>query len=76
MICAVGGLGDIYSPAFFERELYLLSLKLLWVHLNFLLVEADRYSVVDYKTGQLWWASKTAGEVGIEGTQSGGSTIH
>lgn len=51
MICAVG---DIHSPVLFERELNLLSVKLLWVHLNFTLVEADRFPVVGHKVGQLW----------------------
>lgn len=68
-ICAVGGIGDIHSPVLFERELNLLSLKLLWVHLNFTLVEADRFPVVGHKVGQIWWGSKAAGKVGIQGIQ-------
>ena len=53
-LCAVGGIGDVHSAVLFERELNLLSLKLLWVHLNFTLVGADRFPVVGHKVGQLW----------------------
>lgn len=74
-IRAVGRIGDVHSPVLFERELDLLSLKMLWVHLNFALVEADRLAVVGHEVGHLWWGSKAAGKVGIQGTQSGGNTI-
>lgn len=70
-ICAVSGMGDIHSPVLFEKGLNLLSLKLLWVCLNFKLVELDIFPVSGHKMGQLWWVFKAAGKLGIQGTQNG-----
>lgn len=73
--CAVRGIGDIHSLVLFERQLNLLSLKLLWVQLNFTLVVVERFLVVGHKVGQLWWGSKATGKVGIQGTWSRESII-